>query len=170
MPQALNNLGSIARARRDLPAAIGWYRDVLAIAPDHLDALSNLGAVLVENGQADEAEAPLLRALRGYGPQPEVLCNLALVRIEQKRHGEADALLRDALKMRPGYSEAVMALARGLQERGQGDTARPLLTEAVAHAPQRAELWSQLGALLLELDDMPGAEQAFAQALKLDPR
>ncbi len=47
----LNNLGLLARGRKDLPAAMGYFRRALAVAPDNILALQNLGLLADLQGQ-----------------------------------------------------------------------------------------------------------------------
>lgn len=158
-----------ALARQDKSQAAEWYRKALAIRPDFLESLSNLGAVLVEDERPDEAEKPLLQALDQQPNYPEALCNLGLVRLRQDRMEEADGLLRRSLQLRPGYPEALVELARLQQERGELDAAEKSLTDVLERMPDHADAWCQLGSIRTERGESAAAEAAFQQALSLKP-
>lgn len=62
-----------------------------------------------------------------------------------------------------------MASPRSLRDCNRSEEARGLLAAAVTQTPRRADLWCQLGTVLMELDDPQEAEQAFQNALALAP-
>src|SRR5688500_12838654 len=49
-------LGQLHEARSELREAEHYYRDTIALAPDHLSAYVYLGAMLARNGRLEEAE------------------------------------------------------------------------------------------------------------------
>jgi len=60
-------------------------------------------------------------------------------------------------------------LGRLLLRTGRYAEALTELTRAVAAAPRHAEAWNSLGVAREQLDNLPGAKEAFEQAIKLKP-
>jgi tetratricopeptide (TPR) repeat protein len=58
-----NNLGLVVASEGDHARAIELYRSALAIAPDYVEALANLGQEQLHSGQLDQAQPNLTRAL-----------------------------------------------------------------------------------------------------------
>jgi cytochrome c-type biogenesis protein CcmH len=92
--------------------------------------------------------------------------------IAQLSAPELAAVLRDAVKSRPDDPEGLRFLAMAEAASMDGPAAVRALRRAVALAPQRADLWRQLGeASVLAAGGVvdPAARVAFAEALKRDP-
>ncbi|MBD3161095.1 MAG: tetratricopeptide repeat protein [Candidatus Eisenbacteria bacterium] len=81
--------------------AIASYERALAVEPDHVKALVNLGVVLNENG---DSEAALKRFDRAEELEPTdvtVLCNKGQALYALERYGEAIDLYQKAKKLEP---------------------------------------------------------------------
>src|SRR5262249_34432086 len=87
--------------RGNLGAARDAYRDVLAIAPDHADALNLLGAALLQLGQPEAAVDHLERAARVRRNHPSVLGNLAQAYFALARYADARETFRKASRLDP---------------------------------------------------------------------
>ena len=72
------NLGLVRRRRGRLPAAIGAYRQAIALVPDHAEAHQNLAAALLLAGDIGGARSGFRRAIS--------------LMAQQGRHGEARRL------------------------------------------------------------------------------
>ncbi len=162
-------MGSIQRARKDLPGAIEWYRRALVAHPDYLESMSNLGAVLVEDDRAEEAVPVLEKALRLMPNYPEALCNMGLARLRLEQVEAAVTLLQRSLQLKPGYAEASIGLARALHELDRLAEAEALLRQVLNKAPQHSEAWTQLGSICMEQDKPEQAEAAYLKALEIEP-
>lgn len=72
----------------NLPEAEAEYGKALALAPDHGDALNNLGVLLRDRGRLDQAEAVLRRGLAQAPDAADLHWNLALVLLTLGRYQE----------------------------------------------------------------------------------
>jgi tetratricopeptide (TPR) repeat protein len=95
---ALVALGNHAFTGGALGEAESYYRQALAIDPEHPGANNNLAMLHVARGEAlDEAERLARRALAQKGPlQPYVWDTLAHIYLQQGRYQEAKAALEEA--------------------------------------------------------------------------
>jgi len=73
---------NLARGQSDLPQAARLYRQVLAIAPDHVGALNNLADLLSVTGCQDEALVLVERGIRVAGEGSTLAGVLAATRAE----------------------------------------------------------------------------------------
>jgi len=100
------------------------YNLILALKPDHPDALVNLGNILYRMGFPEGAAAHYAKALEVEPSHLEATFNLASVLEDQGHLAEAMALYRQALKGEPNFSEACFNLARVLERLGDLEGAR----------------------------------------------
>ncbi|MSP62416.1 MAG: tetratricopeptide repeat protein [Myxococcales bacterium] len=100
------------------------YRRAVSVAPDHADALINLGRLLQEAGDAAAAVAEYLRALAARPGDPTAAFNLGVALEDLHRDEEAVAAYHDALAGDPRCADAHYNLSR-IHER-TGDRAAAL--------------------------------------------
>jgi tetratricopeptide (TPR) repeat protein len=112
------------------------YTLILAIKPDHPDALVNLGNILYRLGFPEGAAAHYAKALEGDTLHPEANYNLANLMEEQGNFEEAASLYRRALKKEPYFPEACFNLARVLERLGDQVEARQLWRRYLDMEPQ----------------------------------
>ena len=119
------------------------YREVLAIAPGHADALNNLALLLKQRGAFDEAEEAYHESLVHKPQVPEVLSNLGVLMLERGRLKEAEVALREALKQRPDYLEAWNNFGNLMQALRLHDDAIAAYRQIIEAAPQRLNVWGE---------------------------
>ncbi|MEY3543878.1 MAG: hypothetical protein RLZZ247_35 [Cyanobacteriota bacterium] len=148
---------ALAEAGRDPAAALALYREALALplaARLSLAARLNLAALLLQLGQAQEAETHCQRAT---GAAPEISLgwyNLGLIR---RRLGDIAGALeayREARRLQPEHAETHQNLAVALLLGGDIDGARSSFRQAIALLNQQgrngdaAQLRQQAGAMV----------------------
>jgi len=90
----------------DLPAAEAAYRHALTLAPDHVYAAVNLGAILCEAGRFSEAIEVLGQAIRQHPDEPLLQFNAAIALEDLQRPSEALARYEACLKLAPDFLDA----------------------------------------------------------------
>jgi tetratricopeptide (TPR) repeat protein len=100
------------------------YTMILALKPDHPDALVNLGNILYRLGFPEGACAHYAKALESDLRHPEANYNLGNILEDQGDLQEAAILYRRALKSEPCFLEACFSLARVLERLGDRQGAR----------------------------------------------
>src|SRR5436189_3456511 len=89
-----------------LQAAEQIYRQILAVDPDHVDALHLLGLTASRLGRQEVAAEYIGRAIALKGSEAVFHSNLGAVLKAQGKLEEAVACCRRALKLKPNYSKA----------------------------------------------------------------
>lgn len=102
-----------------LPEAEAAYREIVDRAPRCVEAIANVGKVLVDQGRLTEAEPWYRRALKLAPRRPEVEHNLGTLLSMLGHHAEAVALLRRALQRRPEHAGTACNLAYALLRQGE---------------------------------------------------
>jgi tetratricopeptide (TPR) repeat protein len=120
----------------DWEGAKKLYSLILALKPDHPDALVNLGNILYRLGFPEGAAAHYAKALESDAHHPEANYNLANILEEQGSLEEAATLYRRALKKEPYFPEACFNLARLLERLGDQAGARQLWRRYLDLDPQ----------------------------------
>ena len=97
---------------KDKAAARAAYREALELAPDHMDAYVNLGAMLCEAGEYKAAIGLLDEALQRCPDAPLLHFNRAIALEDQKRHREALDSYERCLELEPRLADAHYNAAR----------------------------------------------------------
>lgn len=149
--------------------ALDALSKAVALSPDDAAAHSNLGIVLGNLGQLDEAVACYCRALEIKPDHAEAHCNLgnALQALGQLK--EAAACYRRALEIKPNLVEAHYNLGTTLIALGEFNDAVACFRRALEIKPDSAEALNNLGIALKALGQFDGAIDCYGRALKINP-
>jgi 4-amino-4-deoxy-L-arabinose transferase-like glycosyltransferase len=96
----------------NLDQAIAEYRKALAVHPDYVTVMVDLGAALGTQGKIDEALPYFVRAARELPEKYEAQYNAALALEMVGDYGNARGFYGAALRVRPGEPSAAEGLAR----------------------------------------------------------
>ncbi|TNC47404.1 tetratricopeptide repeat protein [Rubellimicrobium rubrum] len=132
----LYRLGRLHEVRRDLSAAVQFYRRAAARAGDQGWMWSHLGAILLELGEIDEGTGALERALE-LDPN-DWLGHCRYGTLMQSR-GDMEAsvrAIRTAVKLKPDQAWVWSHLGQLLMEQGLWQEAERALGEALSLDPQ----------------------------------
>src|SRR5262249_34667498 len=146
-----------------------WSR-ALRYDPKNPVGHNNLGVILLDRGDLDEASEHFRQALRlRTGTNANASNHLALVLLWQGKFDAAAAYARQALERRP--SLAVAHLNLGLARLGQGRPceAVPSLRRTVELQPDRARPRFHLGYALNACGQSAAAEEEYREGLRLEP-
>ncbi|MGJ5178138.1 tetratricopeptide repeat protein [Bradyrhizobium oligotrophicum] len=165
-----------------MPRAVAAYRagrpadaqaicgQILALLPEHVDALHLLGVVALDGGQLDLAEQALTKAVEIEPRHAEALSNLGLALFNRKRYEEARKCQERAIALKPNLVVAQTGLGNTLMRLGRPDEAIGAHDRAIALKPDYADAYCNRGMALLTLNRNADANQAFERALSLNPR
>lgn len=142
---ALHNLGNIALRLEQLDRAIGYYKQALAVQPDHLLARYHLGVALQEAGRFEEARESFMTLLRSAAPPRggardayyDTVYLLANMDLATGQPARAAQLLTKLIEAHPEHPNAHFAYARALLQMGREEEAQRAL-QVHARVPDRA--------------------------------
>ncbi len=145
------------------------YRQVLAIAPRHADALHLLGLLAFEARQHDSARDLIGRAIRIEPTRAPFHSNLGHALGALQRHDAAVAAYADAIRLRPDYLAAHLGLGNALRSAGEPGRAVAAYQAAIRMEPGFADAHANLGVALKELGRFDDAVAALETAIRLEP-
>jgi protein O-GlcNAc transferase len=168
IPQALDLALQHHRAGR-LAEAEGVYRQILAVQPNHADALHLLGLIAHQVGRHDLAVEWIRQAIVLNPNYPAAHCNLGEACRATGRLDEAVTAYRRALELKPDYPEAHNNLGDALRKRGQFEEAVVACRRALEFKPDLPEAHNNLGAALAGQGRLDEAIAHFRRALEVKP-
>ncbi|MEO8627574.1 MAG: tetratricopeptide repeat protein [Betaproteobacteria bacterium] len=153
-----------------LPAAEQAYRQILAIEPDHVDALHLVGVVLHQLGKSGLAIDYIERAIALQPHAADPHYNLGLAHQALNQFELASARFRDALHLDPNANtSAHYHLANALAEQSKFDEAVVCYLRAVELEPNNTSAWINHGRALISLGRIDEAVACYRQALQTAP-
>ncbi len=158
-------LGNTARDLGMADVAESFYRRVLAVEPERLEALVNLANLLRRAGHFSEAIA-LLEAAVDPG-QPEIQLGLGIAYLQRGEPLAAEIHFRAALQARAEYVPALGNLADILADRAEFEAALELYARALKKSPQDAQLRLNRAILHLMRGDLKEGWRDYAARLQV---
>ena len=144
------------------------WRDTLARNPGAWTAHNNLGCILAERQQYDDAVKEFQASVKENPRNAQAYANLARALAVQGKMSEAEAYLRTALQIKPNDADIQRSIGSMLGGQGKLKEALPHLREAVRLEPN-AETRLQYAGLLYQSGDAREAISQYRQALSSAP-
>ncbi len=164
-PPLLLQARRLAQARR-WDEASRLYRELLARAPDDVDALEGLGLVALQCDRAGEGLELLSRARQHAPDNARVVGHLGIAQRRMGQLNEAVATLQHAVELERAPSRLIN-LARAQREAGQLTQAIQTFQQALELDPQTPDAWSMSSNALREAgrceEALVAARRASAQ-------
>jgi Flp pilus assembly protein TadD len=151
----LRSLGRLAEAERA-------FRDAIALEPDFVEAIYNLGGTLQALGRSAEAQ-PLLRRVL------ELLSTTGLALAKEGNFAEALGCYQRALELAPDDPGLLNQAGVVLDGLGRYAEALPLLRRAQALRPADVDVAFNIAMALLGQGDFPKAIESFEAVLRMAP-
>ncbi|MGB8169488.1 MAG: tetratricopeptide repeat protein [Chthoniobacteraceae bacterium] len=152
-----------------LAEAESLYRQILAVAPQHADALHSLGLIAYQVGRNDIAVDLIGQALALAPTVAEYHSNLGLVLTSKGEPDEAIAAFHRALELKPDVASIHNNLGNAFKDRGDFDKAIASYRHAIQLEPNYVEANSNLGAALAQRGQLEEAIACCKRALHLRP-
>ena len=145
------------------------YEHALDVTENNYLAHNNLGAVLEEIGDLEEATVHYSEAVRIKPDYAVAHNNLGEIKARQKMPKEAMSHYYQALKSKPDYAKPYNNLGIELAKQGKLQEAVFYLSRALEIEPSYADAHCNLGAVLARQGKMDEAMTHFSEALRIDP-
>ncbi len=143
--------------------------EVLALDPDHVDALHLSGVMAGLTGRLNDAVERLQRALRVRPDSPDLLNTLGQAFKEQGQVDRAIGCYRDALGLRPDCPQTLYNLGTTLMEQGRFPEAVQAFEQALRVQPQFPEVLYNLGNLYRATGALTEAVARYTAAVSIKP-
>jgi tetratricopeptide (TPR) repeat protein len=153
----------------DYRSEITLWRQAVDLYPGNARARDNLGYVLLQRGQVDEAIAQCQKALEIDSGFAEVHNNLGNAFLQKGRIDDAMAQYRKALEINPAYVEACYNLGNILLQQGQTDAAIAQYRETLKIDPDDAAAHNNLGKAFILKGQIDDAMSQFEKAVETGP-
>jgi tetratricopeptide (TPR) repeat protein len=165
---AYNNLGVFLVEQNHLPEAREEFEAALTLRPDYKPAHLNLGKILLDSGQYEEALAQLRMA---SGTPHKDYVHLYLGQALEGLHQFANAAAEYSLHARldPGNVEAWFGLGNVLAAQEQYSTAAQAYRRALAIDPHLVDAHNNLGNALLLSGQVAAAVAEYREAVRERP-
>ncbi|CAG4908972.1 O-linked N-acetylglucosamine transferase, SPINDLY family protein [Paraburkholderia saeva] len=144
------------------------FRRVLAIDPNHTDAMHLLGLVAHQAGRYAEASELIMSAIT-QKPQALYYFNLGNVMQSNNRPAAAAECFRQAIAMEPDHIDAHNNLGNALRLLKKHEAAVQSFCNAINLAPEHAQAYNNLANTLMELGELDAAIEAYRSAIALRP-
>ena len=155
-------LGNTARALGLAHPAQDFFRKVLALEPERLEALVNLANLLRVEGRFDAALALLEPAAARNLASPEINLTLGSVHRDMGDHAAAERCYAAALAADPNYAPALSNMADMAADKGDFDSARTLYGQALKADPGNAQARLNRAVLNLLAGDLKSGWRDYA--------
>jgi predicted O-linked N-acetylglucosamine transferase (SPINDLY family) len=145
------------------------YRKILAIDPNHIGSLHNLGLIAHRRRQYESALALIGKAIALNDHIPDCHNSIGIALCALGRLEDAVAHYKKALALDPQYAEAHNNLGNALKLQGKSDEAVAHFQRALVAKPDLAEAHNNLGNALREEGRLDDAVIRYQRALALNP-
>ncbi|AWI81610.1 glycosyltransferase [Parazoarcus communis] len=158
--------------RGDLAQAERFCRGNLSALPDDAGAAALLGAILLQTGEGQPAEAEgwLREAVRLAPDDAVSWSNLGLAQRARHEIGESIAAGRRAVALAPEWGQGWSNLGVALRDAGQLEEARTALLKALECDCECADAYYNLGCTAQDLGEHALAREALIEAVKRSER
>jgi tetratricopeptide (TPR) repeat protein len=158
---ALHQSGRLAGAEK-------IYRQVLAIEPDHFDALHLLGVIFAQSGKYAEADEQIGAALKLNPNHVNALTNRGNAQLSLARFDDALASYDRALALQPDSVDVSLNRGNALHALGRYGEALVSYDRMLTLQPRHGEALVNRGVTLLALERFADALASCDRALALD--
>ncbi|MBF0182128.1 MAG: tetratricopeptide repeat protein [Magnetococcales bacterium] len=142
---------------------------VIALQPEHAEALHLLGMAVFAAGRLDEAVELVERAIASNDRDATYHCNLGVLYKKRDQPDKTVECYRRALAIQPDLFETAYKMGLSLQGMGRHDEAEAAFREALRVNPDLADVHNSLGILLHGMNRLEEAEEALRRAILLEP-
>lgn len=165
--EALAN-GVRLQQQGDLDGAIAAFRQALELAPDRIDALSNLSVAYLQSGRPSQALPGLRRAREAVPEHAGIAYFLGLAYFQIERHAQARELLAWVLNRQPANYQALHLYGLCLLKLGDLEDGIQALERVVASDPNNRQAAYTLGSAYIKAGRAELAENLVNERLRHD--
>ena len=152
----------------DLEGAIAEFRRAVELAPERIDALSNLSVAYLQSGRPDQALPGLRRAREAVPEHAGVAYFLGLAYFQTDRHAEARDLLAWVLNKQPTNGQALHLYGLCLLKLGEIEDGIRALERVLASDPNNRQAAYTLGSAYIKAGQADLTQALINERLRND--
>jgi tetratricopeptide (TPR) repeat protein len=145
------------------------FRHAVEVTENNYVAYDNLGTVLGQRGQMDEAIGQFQEAIRLKPDHANAHCNLGIALEKTGQTDEAIRQFQEAIRLKPDHANAHSNLGLALEKKGQMDEALRQFQETIRLEPRHADAHNNLGVNLGKRGQIDDAIIQLQEAIRLKP-
>jgi tetratricopeptide (TPR) repeat protein len=153
-----------------LSEAVAEYEKALLLQQDEPNVLNSLGVCHGRLGQMKRAAGYFKRAMSVAPEDFMAHYNFGLALMNLGREDEAAPCLERSLELEPEHADTLFHLGGLAQKQGRTNQALEFYRRAAAQPECKPAVHCRLGQVLAAAGDAAGAEAAFKEAVKVNPR
>ena len=153
----------------NLQDAQNYYQKVLALDPNYVPALNNLGNILLELGEHQKAKECYEKAIEIDPNYANAHNNLGIIFYGFGEIQKAKDCYEKAIKINPNYANAHNNLGVIHQNLGENQKAKECYEKAIEINPNDVNALSNFGNFFQELIENQKAKDCFEKAIKINP-
>lgn len=161
--QTLHREGALTQAR-------SLYLSILAVEPDHVDALHFLGFLSHQMADSDTALKLIRKSLQLQPSNIPAINNLGNVLLDKGQLEEAEACYRKVIEQQPQEASNFSNLCVALRQQGRLEEAIEAGQTSVRMDPKSAMCWYTLGNAYKLAQRSGEAIDCFQRSVELNPR
>ncbi len=166
--EAARGLAGIAFAHADMGQLSQLATQTIAAHPDAPDGYLWRGASEAKEQQLEQANSDFETALKKDPNDLTAILDLGELRLAQKKTAEGRALLEQVLARDPNQMTALNLLVSGDLQEKQPEKALALVQAQIAKSPNNPVLYTDMGALQLQLRNFPAAQENAQKAISIN--
>jgi len=169
-PKSLLAQGNRSIARGAYSEAVGFYQDLIKIAPRHVAALNNLGAALAKLGRYKEGEPYFYQAIKIEPDFPDAHSNIGNALLLKGQYAAAEQFLRRAVKLNPRFVDARVNLGLTLSFLSRLREASSQFEKALKYQPRNADALTGLALVAMTEGSFDQTLAMLNRAQQVNPR
>jgi tetratricopeptide (TPR) repeat protein len=163
------NAGLIHEQKKRPDKALADYRAGIRALPSCADGHAALASYELRNGSPKTAESMARDGLKLRPTRASLRIRLAEALVAQNRIKEAQDQALSVLKVEERNADAMLTLSRAYYGERKFELSLLAANNAREIAPNRGDIYHQLGVLFLQKNERPKALVAFKKAAELEP-
>ncbi len=155
-------------AKKDTARAVELLRRIVAIKPDRIEGWNNLGIVLFDSGNREEAAACFKHVLEVEPNNCGAMLNLGNCHDAAGETDKALAVFKQVVAERPDFADGWYNIGNMLVKMRRFDEAERSFERAIRIRPEFASALKNLGYVCEQQDFLDKAESSYRKALELN--
>ncbi len=169
LAEAQSLLGELRRDMGDRDGAVSYFTLAAGTDPDAANPWAALGDMAREEGRWEDALRCYREALMREPEASDLQVQLGYALLETKQPTAAEQAFLRGLELDPGEYSAYLGLSEVYRFANRREDQMGMVDQAMALAPQDADVWNARGVALEVTNRWREATEAYEKALALEP-